>query len=258
MAKTPSMQLQMYEHSTRPSPYLACDRQYFYDESFTAFHLSMTHTQTLSLWSAFPQLAFMSYISEMKSMLSDCRTCLDIGCGGGSPTRYIDFNYRVAVEGHQPTLDGARAADTHDEYVLCDAREIGKRFSEKQFDCCVALDLIEHLTKENGLQFIREMERIASKKIVLFTPNGFLPQHSRDEDLQEHLSGWDAREMQSLGFTVVGMHGHRFFRGEYHEHRFKPKIISSIISQASHHLYTRRHPNKAAAILCVKEVGSTV
>jgi hypothetical protein len=98
------------------------------------------------------------------------------------------------------------------------------------------------------------MERIASRKILIFTPNGFLRQQSSNGDMQAHLSGWDAHEMQALGFTVVGMHGHKFFRGEHHEHRFHPRSLSGVASQMSHYLYTRSHPEKAAAILCVKSV----
>jgi hypothetical protein len=119
----------------------------------------------------------------------------------------------------------------------------------------VALDLIEHVSKKEGNALIQDMERIASKKILIFTPNGFLRQQSHDGDLQEHLSGWTADEMQSLGFTVIGMHGHKFFRGEHHEHRFRPRRLSGIVSQLSHYCYTRSHAANAAAILCVKNVG---
>jgi hypothetical protein len=118
----------------------------------------------------------------------------------------------------------------------------------------VALDVLEHLSKEDGYAMLHAMERIASKKVLIFTPNGFLPQESTDGDMQAHLSGWDAAEMRALGFTVVGMHGHKFLRREHHEHRFRPRSLSGAVSQLTHYMYTRSHPEKAAAILCVKAV----
>ena len=215
------------------------------DISMTTFGL-LKHT--------FPRLAFFSYVAEMRRMLADCRTCLDVGCGSGSPVRFLDFRHRVGIDGHEPSLARAKEAGTHDEYHVCNAQDIGQRFSDDQFDCCIALDLIEHLSKDDGYKLLEQMERIASRKVLIFTPNGFLRQESENGDMQAHLSGWDAREMQSLGFIVVGMHGHKFFRGEHHEHRFRPRTLSAVASEMSHYVFTRSHPAHAAAILCVKDV----
>jgi len=207
---------------------------------------------------SFPKIAFFVYVREMRDVLADCRTCLDVGCGEDSPVRLLDFDYTVGLEGHQPTLERARARGTHSEFSPGRVQDMGALFRPRQFDCVVALDLIEHLTKEDGLRLLRDMENIAAKKIVVFTPNGFLPQESRDGDLQEHLSGWEPLEMRSLGFRVIGMQGPKFLRGEYHEHRFRPKAISGILSVLGHYGYSRFRPEKAAAILCVKGVQKGV
>jgi len=203
----------------------------------------------------FPRVLQFSYLNTMRGMLADCRTCLDIGCGGWSPVQHLRFEYSVGVEGFPALLDEARKNKTHTEFVFARAQDIGGRFTAGQFDCCVALDLIEHLMKEDGLKLIRDMERIAAKKVLVFTPSGFLSQRSHDGDLQEHLSGWSADEMRSLGFEVFGMHGPRFLRGEEHRHRFRPQALSGVVSAAGHYIHTMRHPEKAAAILCVKKVG---
>ncbi len=203
--------------------------------------------------STFPQVMFAAYVHEMRRQLADCRTCLDIGCGANSPVRFLGFDYSVGIEGYPPLLEAAKQNKSHSEHLLCDAREIAGRFKPGQFDCCVALDLIEHLSKEDGLRFLRDMEAIASKKVLLFTPNGFLPQASTEGDLQEHLSGWEPAEMRALGYQVLGMHGHRLLRGELHEHRIRPRSLSGIASLTTHVLYTRSHPESAAALLCVKQ-----
>ncbi len=205
----------------------------------------------------FPRLLQFSYLNTMRKQLEDCRTCLDIGCGGDSPVRHLKFEYAVGVDGHEPLLQQARTRRTHDEFVLCNATQLDRHFSPKQFDCCVALDLIEHLSKDDGMKLISDMQRIASKKVLLFTPNGFLPQQSHEGDLQEHRSGWTAEEMEALGFAVIGMHGWKVLRGEQHRHRLKPAWLSGILSALSQYLYTRRHPSQAAALLCVKSVETS-
>lgn len=205
----------------------------------------------------YPQLFYAVYVREMQKQLSDCATCLDVGCGVASPTRFLNFRYRVGVDGHEPTLERARGYRTHDEYRLCNVQDIGGMFSPRQFECVVALDLIEHLTKEKGIQLLLDMERIASRKILIFTPNGFLPQHGADDDLQTHLSGWDAEEMQKLGYRVIGMHGEKALRGPGHEHRIRPQVFAGALSLASHYLYARSHPRRSAALLCVKDVSNS-
>ncbi len=217
------------------------------------FYLIMPTSSFALFKLAFPKLGLFSYLNTMRKELAECRSCLDIGCGAGSPARHLHFEYSVGVEGYPPALEEAKKHRTHNDFRLASAAELDKHFSANQFDCCVALDLIEHLTKKDALKLLRDMERIAAKKILLFTPNGYLLQQSHDGDLQEHLSGWSAEEMQSLGFKVIGMHGHKFLRGEQHQHRFKPAALSGVVSALSHYLYTRWFPKNAAAILCIKD-----
>jgi hypothetical protein len=134
-----------------------------------------------------------------------------------------------------------------------DVRELDRYFKAGQFDTVVALDVIEHLTKEDGLQMMRSMEKIASRKVIFYTPSGYLPQHSfENNDLQEHLSGWEAEEMKQLGYRVTGVLGPKTLRGEMHVLKGQPKIFWGFISLVAHFLWTRWAPSKAAAILCVK------
>jgi SAM-dependent methyltransferase len=201
----------------------------------------------------FPQLAVFTYIRTLQRVLADCSSCLDIGCGASSPLRFVRLDHTVGIDGHPPTLEQARALRTHDDYRNVPAQEILEHFGEASFDGVVALDLIEHLTKDEGLALIAAMERVARKKILLFTPNGYLPQESHDGDLQEHRSGWTADEMRRLGFRVLGMHGHRVLRGQEHRLRLRPRALGGLLAVASHHLYTHAHPDAAAALLCIKE-----
>ena len=46
-------------------------------------------------------------------------------------------------------------------------------FSDRSFDAVIALELLEHLNKEEGYELIHNMERWARSKVIVSTPNGF-------------------------------------------------------------------------------------
>ena len=80
----------------------------------------------------FPKLTLILYIFDLQKQLSDCKTCLDIGCGGNSLIRFLNFQYSVGVDGHKPTLDKAKENNVHNEYLLCKAQDLNKHFSSNQ------------------------------------------------------------------------------------------------------------------------------
>ena len=193
-------------------------------------------------------------LRELRRTLRSCRSVLDVGCGSLSPLRTLPVEMLVGVEGFKPALEEARAHATHDELLLGDVRNLRPLLGERRFDACVALDLIEHLPKEDGWQLLDDLEHLATQRVVIFTPNGFLPQTGHG-DLQEHLSGWTPREMRRRGYHVIGFYGHRSLRGEYHRLRGRPKIFWAAVSLVSQALIARHRPEKAAAIYCVKQVS---
>jgi SAM-dependent methyltransferase len=194
-------------------------------------------------------------LKELRSELRGLKTVLDVGCGSLSPMRFIGGCHLAGIDGFRPALEEAQKHRTHDEYFFGDVRQLGKVFGTRRFDACVALDLIEHLPKDDGFQLLQSMESLATRRVVIFTPNGFLPQRSRNGDLQEHLSGWTTEELRARGYEVFGMYGPKSFRGEYHQIKARPKFFWVSLSLACHFGYTRRHPEHSAAIFCVKRLG---
>ena len=82
-----------------------------------------------------------------------------------------------------------------------------KIFTEK-FDVVVALDLIEHLEKIDGHRLLEIMYNLSNKKIIIFTPNGFMPEEGTEENpYLKHLSGWNMIDFESNGFKVYGIGG---------------------------------------------------
>jgi len=197
--------------------------------------------------------AFLAKL-ELARALKNCSSVLDVGCGKNSPLKIFELNHLTGLEGYAPDAEAARRLGTHDEVVTGDLRQMEQHFKPGQFDACVAWDVIEHLPKLDGLKMLRDMERASAKRTIIFTPNGFLPQfHTEDADLQQHLSGWDAQEMRQQGYRVIGLLGLKSLRGEYHVLKRSPKFFWAFIALITHLFWTRNHPEKAAAILCIKE-----
>lgn len=120
----------------------------------------------------------------------------------------------------------------------------------------LASDVIEHVDQEAGEQLIRSMERIARSKVVIFTPNGFLPQRPYESNpFQEHLSGWTADEMRSRGYRVAGINGWRPLRGERGRAR-RPAWLMGRLAYLTQPLVFAPH-RLAFQILCVKDVAAT-
>jgi len=192
----------------------------------------------------------------MRRAFLDCESVLDVGCGVSFTLRQLGVPHPVGAEGYAPSVAEATRLKTHDQIVACDVRDLARYFQPRQFDACYAGDVIEHLSKADGLKFAADLERIARKRVALFTPNGFLPQkHASQDDLQEHLSGWETAEMERLGYQVTGLLGPQSLRGEYHKLKRRPAAFWGLVSFAAQLTWTSRHPERAAAILCVKHLA---
>src|SRR5271157_670073 len=83
----------------------------------------------------------------LRAALRDCASVLDVGCGASLTLRQLGLPRTTGFEGHEPTLAEARRLRTHDQFVLGDAPNLAAHFQPRQFDACVALDVLEHLAK---------------------------------------------------------------------------------------------------------------
>jgi hypothetical protein len=78
----------------------------------------------------------------------------------------------------------------------------------------VIIHLLEHLSKQEGIELIENAEQWAKKKVIIAGQNGFIRQDAYDDNPhQRHVSGWTVGDFESMGFAVFGFHGLRFLRG---------------------------------------------
>jgi SAM-dependent methyltransferase len=182
---------------------------------------------------------------------------LDLGCGNKPLVKQVTRNIKrsVGLDIFQPSIDAAKINQTHSEFILADALEFLAKAESKSFDIIMALDLIEHLEKEKGIWFMQQLERVAKKKVIIFTPNGFVPQKPyEDNPWQEHKSGWSFKEMKDYGYRIYGFGGYMKWRGELYLIKYKPRIVFKFLSYFTQLFTYKLFPSKAFALLCIKDI----
>jgi hypothetical protein len=198
---------------------------------------------------------FTDVLVLMRNELSGCRSALDLGCGYRSPLRVCDISFSVGMDLFEPSLLESRRIGIHNQYVLGDVRRLG--FKLKSFDAVIASEVLEHLTTEDGVALLRQMEELATKKVLVTTPNGYIKQDPYDNNpLQQHRSGWKAGDLRRLGFQVRGIDGWRALRDHRGQVKYRPAFLWARLSDLTQ-LLVYRFPTLAFRLMAVKPISPT-
>ncbi len=132
---------------------------------------------------------------------------LDVACGLSLKSKYIAAQIRVGVDIYEKYFE---RIETDVPYVVIkhDVRKLNEIFIPKSFDLVIALDVIEHLEKQESLDMIAQCEKIARKAVMLETPKGYVPQNLdilglEGHEYQTHRCGWEVDELEKMGYTVL-------------------------------------------------------
>lgn len=137
------------------------------------------------------------------------KSVLDLGCGFGRWGHII--RSEVDNGGNEAFLVGCDVFrecfkkmgihSPYDEMVVCDLRFLP--FREKCADFVVACEVIEHMEKCDGADFLKDLDRIACEQVIVSTPYGFFEQGLIRENVFEvHRSGWLPENSLNQGYSV--------------------------------------------------------
>lgn len=179
---------------------------------------------------------------------------LDVGCGANSPIQKFSSKipHSVGLDGFLPSIEKSRSKKIHREYIHGELLSTLAGMKSKSFDIVISMDVIEHFEKDQGWKLLIALERIASKRVVVFTPNGFLPQGEYDENPHQlHRSGWHTDEFIKRGYAVCGINGLKWLKGEFGAPRLKPRWLANRISDYTQ-FFTYSRPSLAFQLLAYK------
>jgi len=208
------------------------------------------------LWTNLRSRLHQHYVGLLTHELKGCRDALDVGCGAEP---YLGECHSIErVIGVDGSYSSCRSAQRAHKYVsVVQAVLPDLPFRERSVDAVTLLQVVEHLPKDVGSNLIVEAERLARRKIIITTPNGFVRQEAYNENpLQEHLSGWSIENFQQRGYTVWGMEGPKAARRkESAEMLFPQRLLSVLNSFGLCEAYLQNQPQHAFQLFAVKTVG---
>jgi len=108
---------------------------------------------------------FPRFQTTLQRALSGCDSLLDLGCGYFSPIDRFNIPFSVGVELFEPYLQESKRKGIHSQYIRADIRRL--EFQSKSFDAVIAIDVLEHLTKQEGSKLLLKMAHWATKKVII-------------------------------------------------------------------------------------------
>lgn len=176
--------------------------------------------------------------------LEGCDSVLDFGCGENSMLRFISPpSWTIGVDAWRTCVQTSKRRGIHDDYIMTDINKI--ELADKSVDAIILMEVLEHLTKDEAIALLDKLKRVARKKIILTTPNGYLPQENPENPFQLHKSGWKIDEMRQMGFTAFkGVGGLRAFGWKF-DRQLMFLLVQSLPQKIAYHF-----PRKANGFIC--------
>jgi len=149
----------------------------------------------------------------LRTMIKTGDKVLELGCGKNSLLirSGVIKNLRVTgVDIFEPYVELHNSNGLYEKCICADITKID--FQPNQFDAVVCMDVLEHISKAEGVKLLAKM-KVWGRKIIITTPNGTVPGIPSDGNIhQEHQSGWFAEELKGHGYTVRGTSGWKALR----------------------------------------------
>lgn len=191
------------------------------------------------------------------------KSLLEIGCKRGDLMKSGNFSkhnsFKVGLDVHSPYLREIKDQKIYDDLVVADGKELP--FKDNSFDSVIAIEIIEHMTREEGYKLMKEMERVAKIEVIISTTdiNGNKALENLSEDqirkiknkAMIHRSLWTPRDFKRRGYSVWGVYP-KFFPKIFDFSEFDPVYLLSIFFPLI--LFVFFFPNFAKAIIAKKRI----
>ncbi len=134
---------------------------------------SSNHNKNETFKNFFRQFENIFFFAMLQHEIGNSKSVLDVGCGNNSPVGHLKKTFRSeGIDIYPKCIQVSKKNHYHDSYRLGDVQKLNKYYKRKSFDTLISIDVIEHLTKQQSLKMISQMEKIGRKKVILMTPGG--------------------------------------------------------------------------------------
>lgn len=86
----------------------------------------------------------------------------------------------------------------YNNIMIGNALEILPTLPDDSYELVLAIDILEHFTKTDGLEFLTQLKRIANKAVLISTP-----QEVEANPYENHRSFWEKNELIEHGFSQI-------------------------------------------------------
>lgn len=100
------------------------------------------------------------------------------------------------VEGYAPNISEITRV-VYNSVHLADCREFARQYHGPAFDAALAIEVIEHFTPSDGVEFAMNVLRFAPV-LVIATPKSYFRQDALENELEWHRSWWPAAALREL------------------------------------------------------------
>jgi hypothetical protein len=170
-----------------------------------------------------------SQSGQISSILQYCESLqpasvLDVGVGMGTYgillRTHLEHLNLFKIEGAQGSLrpraewgkriDGIEGfagyltpvhAYAYNHIFVGDALEKLSKLPDAAYELVMAIDIVEHFTKADGLVFLKECRRVCSRACLVSTPKEFIHQEIPANPFEDHRSHWLQKELEVQGFA---------------------------------------------------------
>lgn len=162
--------------------------------------------------------------AQWMSVLRGCSTAVELGCGFGVVLKKLVARGIQAhgVDIFGPYLDCIPTVAPGATWELEDALAWCQRQPSDSYDAVLAIDFIEHVDYDDGLDIIAHAQRIARVGVIIETPHGYVAQDAEEafhigtpgvpdmlNPWQAHVSGWTVNDLVAQGFLCNVKMGNR-------------------------------------------------
>jgi len=132
----------------------------------------------------------------------------DLGCGKGINgflirlSRYLEGARIIGVEINEDYINFCNKYNIYDEIIKSKLPNLS--FKNKSVELVLCTEVIEHLSKKDGIKLLDEIDRVCTGRTIITTPNIFFETMPGDSN-DKHLSLWTIKDFKSRGYKVYGL-----------------------------------------------------